>query len=278
MSMLLTLGITLSVRSAGVPQEINYQGKVEVNGVPYSGVGQFKFAIVDATGTTTTWSNDGSSTLADEPTSAVALTVYKGVFSVRLGDISRPNMTQPVTPAAFDQPGHKLAVWFSHTGSGFQRLNPDQPLASVPYAMMAQTVPDNSINGWKLQRESVWPEHEGRSNTIVSYFASYNLGSGAVKVGTVPTSKTFVITDIVFGNDSNATFATDVQVEYIKDSVPTVLYRGMHDYLGVNIDFPPVSINLRAGLPVPGGAELYVKSTRYAHQQTCILSGFEFEN
>ena len=39
--------------AAQVPQLINYQGRIAVGGVNFSGSGAFKFALVDATGTTT---------------------------------------------------------------------------------------------------------------------------------------------------------------------------------------------------------------------------------
>ena len=42
---------------AQVPGIINYQGRVLVNGTNYTGNGQFKFALVDGSGTTTYWSN-----------------------------------------------------------------------------------------------------------------------------------------------------------------------------------------------------------------------------
>ena len=59
----------------GVPQLLNYQGRVAVGGVNYSGTGQFKFALVNADGTETYWSNDGSSAAGSEPTAAVSLSV-----------------------------------------------------------------------------------------------------------------------------------------------------------------------------------------------------------
>ena len=45
---------------AQVPQMINYQGRVAVGTTNFDGSGSFKFALVDASGTTTYWSNEGS--------------------------------------------------------------------------------------------------------------------------------------------------------------------------------------------------------------------------
>ena len=38
---------------AQVPQALNYQGRVAVGAVNFDGTGQFKFALVNSTGTTT---------------------------------------------------------------------------------------------------------------------------------------------------------------------------------------------------------------------------------
>ena len=82
-----------------VPNLLNYQGRVAVDGLNFDGQGQFKFALVNADGTTAFWSNDGTLPLtpgaltpASQPTAAVALPVAKGLYSVLLGDISRANM------------------------------------------------------------------------------------------------------------------------------------------------------------------------------------------
>src|SRR5437868_1757186 len=56
-----------------VPGIINYQGRVMVNGTNLTGTGRFKFALVNATGTTTFWSNDGTSVNGSEPASTVSL-------------------------------------------------------------------------------------------------------------------------------------------------------------------------------------------------------------
>ena len=73
------------VLHAQVPQIINYQGRVLVGATNFDGSGQFKFALVNAAGTTTYWSNNGSSVNGSEPSAAVTLTVTKGLYSVLLG-------------------------------------------------------------------------------------------------------------------------------------------------------------------------------------------------
>src|SRR5664279_126931 len=78
---------------SGVPQILNYQGRVAVGTVNFNGTGSFKFALVNAAGTTTFWSNDDTSAAGSQPAAAVTLTVTKGLYSVLLGDTSLANMT-----------------------------------------------------------------------------------------------------------------------------------------------------------------------------------------
>jgi len=117
---------------------VSYQGQVLTGGVPYSGTGYFKFAIVDIAGGVSFWSNDGSFSDGREPSLAVPLEVRRGLFAVLLGDISLPNMTQPLSAKVFADGDRALRVWFSADGSGFVALTPDRPIASVPFAMASQ--------------------------------------------------------------------------------------------------------------------------------------------
>jgi hypothetical protein len=134
---------------AQVPQLINYQGRVTVGTVNFAGTGQFKFALVNADGTITYWSNDGTSLAGSEPS-----TVAKGLYSVLLGDATLPNMT--IVPATvFANPDVRLRVWFNDGTNGSQRLAPDQRIAAVGYAVMAGNVSDGAITSAKMaNRES----------------------------------------------------------------------------------------------------------------------------
>lgn len=121
----------------GAPTVVSYQGMVKVGDVPYDGTGYFKFAIVNAAGNTTYWSNDGTSTAGSEPSNAVPLPVSKGFFSVLLGDTTLSGMTRPLSASAFNGTDRYLRVWFSPNGSTFTRM-PDVRIASVPYALQAE--------------------------------------------------------------------------------------------------------------------------------------------
>jgi len=124
------------VSQAAVPQLLSHQGRVAVNGVNFQGNGQFKFALVNANGSATYWSNDGTSSAGSQPTSAVTLAVNKGLYSVLLGDTTLANMAA-LSSSALDQEQVRLRIWFNDGSRNFQQLTPDQRLAAAPYALLA---------------------------------------------------------------------------------------------------------------------------------------------
>lgn len=135
----LVVGLLLSIAlplAAQVPQIINYQGKVSVGTTPFTGTGQFRFALVDAAGTETYWSSDGTSTAGSQPTAAVSLPVVNGLYAAGLGDTTLANMTA-VPGTVFTHGDVRLRVWFNDGVNGSQLLAPDQRIMSVGYAMVA---------------------------------------------------------------------------------------------------------------------------------------------
>ena len=138
--LLLLAGVARAAPDAplgGAPQVVSYQGQVTVGGTPYTGTGNFKFAVVDQAGTTSYWSNDGTSTGGSQPANAVTLAVSGGLFNVLLGDTSLANMT--VLPATvFGNTSSYLRVWFSSDGTAYTQLSPDRRIAAAPYALQAQ--------------------------------------------------------------------------------------------------------------------------------------------
>ena len=144
----LMLGVVISIQA--VPPVLNYAGQVAVNGEPFNGNGLFKFALVNADGNVTYWSNDGTSVDGSEPRASVAVSVNGGLYAVLLGNTAQQGMGA-INPAVFAQHNDaKLRVWFSDGVNGFQQLSPDRPFASVPYAFSAGTdiapIADGSIN------------------------------------------------------------------------------------------------------------------------------------
>ena len=120
-----------------MPPVINYAGQVAVDGEAFDGNGLFKFAIVNDSGSTTYWSNDGTSTAGSEPTASVSVSVNGGLYSLLLGNSAIQGMNA-IDPTVFQQHADaKLRVWFNDGTNGFQQLTPDRPFASVPYAISA---------------------------------------------------------------------------------------------------------------------------------------------
>ncbi len=120
--------------AAPVPSRTSYQGRLEVDGQPLTGDGDFKFALL--CGTSSAWSNDGTSTNGSEPTAALTLAVDEGLFSVQLGDaaLGMPPLTAALLGVCASP---QLRVWVD-TGAGFEQLA-DQPLASAPFALAAES-------------------------------------------------------------------------------------------------------------------------------------------
>ena len=179
-----------------VPQLINYQGRVAVGGTNFDGTGQFKFALVNADGGTTYWSNDGTSTAGSQPVDAVSLPVGKGIYAVLLGDATIPHMT--VVPATvFTNNDVRLRVWFNDGTHDWQQLTPDQRIAAVGYAMMAGNVPDGAITTAKIAAGAV-----GAAQISNGAVGSDQLAAGSVSAAlsvsgdlqTAATNASYVVT------------------------------------------------------------------------------------
>ena len=132
---------------AQVPCILNYQGRVIVSGTNVTATGQFKFALVDGAGSRTFWSNDGTG--AGEPSTFVSVPVAKGLYSVLLGQ--SPMVS--ISPNVFTNSDVRLRVWFD-SGSGMQRMTPDQRIGAVGYALIAATVTNGAIDSVKLAADA----------------------------------------------------------------------------------------------------------------------------
>lgn len=125
--------LTAAAPAFGLPPElVSYQGQLLVDGQPFTGDADFKFALL--CGASSAWSNDGSSSNGSEPTAAVTLPVEAGLFSVHLGDAALGMVALEadlVDACATPQ----LRVWVD-SGAGFEQLS-DQPLASSPFALVS---------------------------------------------------------------------------------------------------------------------------------------------
>lgn len=186
----LVLTLTSTALHAQVPQILNYQGRVAVGSPPvnFDGSGAFKFALVDAVGTTSYWSNDGTSTAGSQPTAAVTLPVTKGLYSVLLG----ANMT-PIPNAVFANPDVRLRVWFDDGTNGSQLLTPDQRIAAVGYAMLANTVTDGAITTAKLAPGAVTSANLAANLTLAGTTTGTFSGDGSELTNlSVPTASHYL--------------------------------------------------------------------------------------
>ena len=141
----------------GVPPIINYAGQIAVDGEGFNGGGLFKFKLVETDKNTTLWSNDGNNSNEGEPNSAIAIQVSGGLYSILLGNTAIPGM-EAIDPNIFkNNLNVKLQVWFSDGVNGFQKLNPDRPFASVPYAFSAGAAPlkEGSVTLSHLSQEVI---------------------------------------------------------------------------------------------------------------------------
>ena len=155
LALVLLLNLTLlSSGNAQVPQLLDYQGGVALGGTAFHGLGYFKFAFVSRDGVQTFWSNDGTGIGAAPPQKSLPLVVYRGSYEVMLGDTTLTNML-PVPPTVFTNADVHLRVWFSDDNVSFQQVEPDTPITSVGYAMVAATVPDGAITSGKLANGAV---------------------------------------------------------------------------------------------------------------------------
>lgn len=182
LAQLLGLSLLLGAFSlcAAVPQVLNHQGLVSVGGKNFDGSGQFKFALVDGEGTTSFWSNDGTSNGGGEPSNPVTLAVTKGLYSVLLGDVTLDNMTV-IPVSALDNDGVRLRVWFSDGSNGFQQFSPDQRLAATPYAIQAveaSSVELTNITAAPLKPVVAWGEGDQGQTTVPILTSAQSIAAG----------------------------------------------------------------------------------------------------
>jgi len=124
------IGLVLSgfVRQAVAGPTLNYQGRITADASEFTGMGQFKFVLMDQS-ENGLWSNDGTAG-AVEPVASVGVPVAGGLFSVELG-----KEMQEIPPAVFHAQGLRLRVWFSD-GSGFERLQPDVAVNPLDFSQL----------------------------------------------------------------------------------------------------------------------------------------------
>ncbi len=186
---------------------INYQGRVAVGdpAVNFDGTGEFRFALVNANGSTSYWSNDGTSTEGSEPTAAVSLTVTKGLYSVLLG----ANMTA-ITPSVFTNADVRLRVWFDDGSNGSQLLTPDQRIAAVGYAMVASSLqPGVDIIAGTVTATSFIGDGSGLTNIPASAIVPADPPSSPAGMVLIPAG------DFAMGRQSGSGYGDELPVHTV---------------------------------------------------------------
>jgi hypothetical protein len=175
---LLFATLSAPISSYAIPLTLRYQGHVRVQGVPFEGVGQFKFALLDGA-SNTLWSHDGSSVTGAEPTSSVGVTVQRGIYEIGIGDVNVANMAA-LPNQIFANPKVVLRVWFNDNQNGFQQLTPDREISAVAFAIRAdsartvETLPEGLIE----ERHLPMPFIQRVIDNDARIFISSNILSG----------------------------------------------------------------------------------------------------
>ena len=260
------MAMGLNMQGQTVPLKINYQGVVREGAQLLTGNGEFRFAILDnETPQMILWSNDGSkdgleATTANVPTDPVTLAVKDGIYSVALGDTDVTNMTEISAPVFRDHSETFLRVWFNKPGGTAELMQPDVQLVSVPYAYRAGSV------------DLVMPQNVGRGNTVKSVYFDIDTGVLNKIIYTVPTGKTFVLTDIFITSSEigplwqfrNRNSTLDVYLKFMIDAQTA----GLTNYL----------LQFKAGILFEGDDVITIRQTRTGDDRQIIgvISGFEF--
>lgn len=155
----------LAAQSAGPPEVIEFQGRVTVNGVPFTGTGYFAFALAKLVLPdgywVTYWASRYDLWAGGFPPNGIPISVQNGLYTVRLGDSVAHPGTLPLSTAhpigeILGISGIRLRVWFSDGVHGFQTLTPEVNLASAPFALLAQkasSVADGAVGLGQLKSE-----------------------------------------------------------------------------------------------------------------------------
>jgi len=128
-----------------VPWTMEYQGKINVNGQPFSGNGLFRFALMDESGTIAFWTNDGSF----PPIYDKAIWVEDGQFNVTLGDTMAP-----IFPDVFSNDNLYLRIWFDDGVNLSQMLSPDKSLSSIAHSIEVENAILLDGHGYNTNRTS----------------------------------------------------------------------------------------------------------------------------
>ncbi len=192
----LALAATVQAQTA----RLGWQGRVMAGGVPYTGVGKFKVALISEADGRTWWHNETANPFAAEPAYGVTADVTNGVFNITLGDTTHAGMS-PLPTWVLEKPRLKFRAWFkTNDAANYERLEPDQPLASTPSALVATALPSGSITaakfaagavtGAKIVAGSVTGDAVSPGAIVENFNTTGGIGAGIIPVGSLLMSRT----------------------------------------------------------------------------------------
>ena len=204
--LLLVLLVSTHIALGNPVNELDYQGRVLVNDLPFQGNGFFKFAITDQTGATNYWSNDGTG--AGQPVAHLTNAVFNGVFSSVLG---APPMAA-MNPAIFNNGSNLfLRVWFGVATNSFSEMLPAQRIVSSAYAINAGLVGGLSATQIQAAAVSVATNSITLAGDIVGSPHANSIAAGAIVNADVSTTAAIAASKIAnTALVTTATFAGDV--------------------------------------------------------------------
>ena len=202
------LGTLTLDAAAAIPLVINHQGRISVGDTAFTGVGAFRFALVDSVSGVNLWTNDGSGIGASmPPVAATSITVTNGVYNVGLGNVSLPGMAA-LPSSVFDSAQVALRIWFDDSVHGSQHLAPDQPITSAAYAFHALKADDadtvDGLHGTALQAAMAAHAEDTGAHTNIDLDAS-RIVTGTLELGRVPQGPgSGMNADLLDGNHASA--------------------------------------------------------------------------
>lgn len=287
-ALLLLIGIVAGANGFAQQVEFNYEGRVTVDGIPYSGPGYFKFVLMNDSGVSL-WSNDESSVTGEEPEEAVTASVADGVFNVIIGDASIANMAALDATIFNIESDVFLRVWFSDSvDSGFEQLQPDRKITN-PTLLGSQSLkvlnlyvnPDTGNDNYpglrperpKQTIQAAWdalPPMIRRNATI-------NLADGVYREEVLLTGKTVIgnATIAIVGNELDP---SAVRVSGADEGAPTTPVRtaAFHSVRQHNLYVSGIRFEYTKTIiedPLPTGVGFWV-----AKGSSVIVNNCRFEN
>ncbi len=163
--------------------ELDYQGRVLLNDLPFTGDGYFKYAITDAGNTSNYWANDG--TASGEPAAHLTNSVFNGVFSTILG----ASPMTAIQPAIFNSGSDLyLRVWFSTATTGFSAMLPAQKIVSSAYAINAGLLGGSSASQIEANSVAAATNAITLAGDVIGLPHANSIAAGAIVDGDVNAS------------------------------------------------------------------------------------------